>query len=166
MWPHFVNLLLDSWHNVLAALSTSTLAIILFSLAAPIVTFVITLGVVSKLNAEKTFMEHLRQSVIPTLIGFAVPLVLLICVFSWKVVETVYNDHQVLADRVNGLITENQNIKDHPQVITKLVPSPEKTTVIQPQDMPLEITTKEYGAWSMTRDGKPALAFFIPRNDE
>jgi len=96
MWPHFVNLLARSWNSVLAVLSTSTLAIILFSLAAPVATFFVTLGVVSKLNAEKTFVEHLKQSVIPTLIGFAVPLVLLILVFGWRVVATVYNDHQEL----------------------------------------------------------------------
>jgi hypothetical protein len=102
MWRlHFINLLGASWHSVLAALSTSTLAIILFSLAAPVATFFVTLGVVSKQNSEKTFVEHLKQSVIPTLIGFAVPLMLLVCVFGWKVVETVYGDHQALVAKAN-----------------------------------------------------------------
>lgn len=96
MWPHFSNLLARSWHGVLDALSTSTLSIILFSLATPIVTFVITIIVVSKQHPEKTFVEHLKQSVTPTLIGFLVPLVFLGCVFGWKVVEIVYGDHQML----------------------------------------------------------------------
>jgi hypothetical protein len=102
MWPHFVNLSVEAWHSVLIALSTSTLAIILFSLASPVVTFFITLGVVSKLNPERNIVEHLKQSVTPTLIGFAVPLVLLACVFGWKIVETVYNDHQLLVARANA----------------------------------------------------------------
>ncbi len=101
MWPHFVNLLAASWHSVLVALSTSTLAVILFSIAAPVATFLATMFWVSKANPEKSFMEHLRQSVIPTLIGLAVPLILLVCVFGWKVVETVYGDHQALVAKAN-----------------------------------------------------------------
>ena len=103
MWSHFVNLLADSWRAVLSALGTTTLAIVLFSLAAPVVTFVVTLIVVSQINPEKSFGEHLKQSVIPTLIGFAVPLVLSTCVFGWKVVEIVYNDHEALVAEARSL---------------------------------------------------------------
>lgn len=111
MWSHFVNLLLTSWQSVLAALSTSTLSIVLFSLTAPVVTLVITLGVVSKLNAEKTFVEHLKQSVVPTLIGFAVPIVFLACVFMWKIGSTVYADHRDMAGRWQNVVREKDNLK-------------------------------------------------------
>jgi hypothetical protein len=112
MWPHFVNLLAESWQSVLSALSTSTLAIILFSLAAPVATFLVTLFVVSKLNAEKSFVEHLKQSVIPTLIGFAVPLILLSCVFGWKIVQTVYNDHEELLREAQELRSKTGGLVD------------------------------------------------------
>jgi hypothetical protein len=112
MRPHLVNLLADSWRGVLAALSTSTLAVVLFSLAAPVATFFVTLIVVSKIDAGKTFLEHLKQSVIPTLIGFAVPLVLVSLVLGWKVVGTVYSDHQILVAEAKSLRAKTAGLVD------------------------------------------------------
>jgi hypothetical protein len=103
MWPHFVHLLARSWVDVLSALSTSTLAVVLFSLAAPIVTFIVTMIAVSQRNPERTFMQHARDSLLATTIGFIVPLFMLACVFGWKAVQMVYGDHQVLAARVVAL---------------------------------------------------------------
>ncbi len=102
MWHHFINLLAEAWKSVTVALSTSALSIILYSLAAPVVTFGVTLALVSRQDRNKTFVEHLKQSAIPTLVGFAVPLVLLACVFGWKIITTVYEDHQALVAQANA----------------------------------------------------------------
>ena len=96
MWSHFVNLLSRSWNNVLASLGTSTLAVVLFLLAAPFVTFVATFIVISRLHPERVFVKQLEESALPAIIGFLVPLLMLILVFGWKIVRTVYDDHQAL----------------------------------------------------------------------
>jgi hypothetical protein len=102
MWPHFVNLLSYSWNGVLVALSTSTLAVVLFSLAAPVATFLVTITVVSRRNPGRTFTRHLKESALPTAVGFLVPLLLLGIVFGWQVVRAVYGDHQSLVNKIKS----------------------------------------------------------------
>jgi hypothetical protein len=92
-----------SWDAVLNSLSTSTLSVVLFSLAAPVITFIVTLVVVSKRNPEQDLIAHLRESIIPTVIGFAVPLTLILCVLGWKTIATIYDDHQSLVATVERL---------------------------------------------------------------
>src|SRR5260370_16632854 len=94
MWPHFVNILGASWSRVTSELGTTTLSVVLFSLAAPVGTFVITMLVVRR--SEGGFMEHVKKSAIPTLIGFFVPLVLIGCVFFWSTVRSIYEYYRDL----------------------------------------------------------------------
>lgn len=54
-------------------------------------------------RSEGGFMEHLKKSAIPTLIGFLVPLVLIGCVFSWSTVRSIYEDHQDLVAQAQRL---------------------------------------------------------------
>lgn len=124
MWHHFVNLLAQSWNNVLASLSSSTLSIILFSLASPVLVFVITLRFVSKKHPEKRFVDHAKDSLWPTLIGVFVPLFLLFIVFTWKLVTTVYEDHRSLVAQIAKLKAaqavgeQNPNLPHHGLKVT------------------------------------------------
>jgi hypothetical protein len=95
MWPHFVNLLSASWLRLLSALGTTTLAIVLFSLAVPIATFIVTMCTVGR--SAGGVMEHIRKSAIPTLIGLLVPCAFISVVFLCCIVKSVYDDHEVLA---------------------------------------------------------------------
>lgn len=106
MWTHFLNLLSRSWDEVGVALSTSTLSIVLFTVAAPLVTFAITMVYLYKSSLRGSFMTHVKDAFIPTLIGFAVPVTFLLIVYGWKIVATVYQDHQTLVSKVQLL--ENQ----------------------------------------------------------
>jgi hypothetical protein len=104
MWPTFVNLLARAWESVLGALSTSTLGIILLSIASPIVVFIITIVAVSKMHPEEDWVKHLRDAFVPTAIGIAVPLVLISGLFVWKIVSTVYTEHVSLSDKYHDAI--------------------------------------------------------------
>lgn len=106
MWPHFVNILGASWSRVTSELGTTTLSVVLFSLAAPVATFIITMLVVRR--SEGGFMEHVRKSAIPTLIGLFVPLVLIGCVFFWSTVRSIYVDHR-------DLVAQARRLRDEPK---------------------------------------------------
>ena len=93
-----------SWANVLNSLGTTTLSIILFLLAAPLLTFLVSLFAVWKNSPQETFMEHARKTIVPTVIGFVVPLAMVAFVFCWKVLRTTYDDHQALVGRVHTLV--------------------------------------------------------------
>jgi len=108
MWPHFVNLLAHSWARVLSALGTTTLAIVLFSFAVPVVTFIVTMFAVGKSHPGGGVTGHLKQTVRPTLIGLLVPLLFIAFVFAWCVVTTVYNDHQSSVATKQKLLTDKQ----------------------------------------------------------
>jgi hypothetical protein len=110
MWFHFVNLLSKSWSRVLGALGTTTLSIVLFSLGAPIVVFIITMLVVWR--TEGGVVDHLKKSAIPTLIALLVPFVLISFVFLWNTVRAVYDDHQDLVAQARSLSTKNDDLVD------------------------------------------------------
>lgn len=117
MWPHFVNLLAASWSKVLLALGTTTLAVILFSLAVPVATFIVTMAVVWK--SQGGVMTHLKQSAVPTLIGFSVPFVLIAFVFAWSIVRNIYDDHEWSVVKIGSasheIETLTSNLKDTQQ---------------------------------------------------
>jgi hypothetical protein len=110
MWPHFVNLLCDSWRSVVEALSTSTLSIVLFSLVTPIVTFIVSLAIVSRKKQNRKFNERARESLQPAAIAFAVPLVFLAIVLTWEVVANVYKEHQKSIATEKELIAQNHKL--------------------------------------------------------
>ncbi len=94
MWPNLLSLMVRAWANVLSSLGTTTLSIALFCLAVPVVTFVVTLLVIWKNNGQAGFVESARKTIIPTIIGLAVPITMIFCVFCWRIVTTVYDDHR------------------------------------------------------------------------
>jgi len=57
-------------------------------------------------------MERLRESAVPTFIGFAVPLAVLSIVFAWNVVTTVYADHTSLVGRISELQKKEMTLVD------------------------------------------------------
>jgi hypothetical protein len=149
MWPHFVHLLARAWDSVLSSLSTSTLSIILFSLAAPIVTFVVSLVTVWKRHPERTLLAHLRESVAPTAIGFTVPLVLIAFVFGWNVITTIYSDHE-------ASIAKLIQLRNVPKPICPSCPAcPNPIGVVNPSLRPIEewreIADSLYGPFSANK---------------
>jgi len=111
MGQHFIRLLFTSWTNVLNSLSTSTLSLVLFSLASPVLVFVITLAVVAKNNPGRRFVDHVKESILPAVIGLAVPMVLVAILFGWKVVATTFYDHQNMAGRWGNVVNEKNTLK-------------------------------------------------------
>jgi|SRR5215469_8963472 len=109
MWGHFVNLLGTVWARVLSALGTTTLSIILFSLAAPVIAFVGTMAYLWR--SEGGFLVHVKRSAIPTLIGLLVPLGLIALVFTWNAVRNVYDDHTNIVARWQSALKDKSDLK-------------------------------------------------------
>jgi hypothetical protein len=107
MWPHFVSLLSQIWTNLLNSLGTTTLAIISFMVAAPVVTFLVTTLYLYPSHPHQGLLARLQGTLVPTLIGFVTPIVILVVLFAWRAVKTVYNDHQDLAARNVILLQKN-----------------------------------------------------------
>ncbi len=110
MMRHFFNLLSHAWANLLASLGTTTLAIVLFTLAFPVVTFVVTVFYLCKRHPPETLRAYIRGSFTPTAIGFMVGLFFLSVLFGWNIIRTGYNDHQTLVGINQTLQTENAGL--------------------------------------------------------
>jgi hypothetical protein len=110
MWRHLWNLLSQAWSGVEATLSTSTTSIILFMVAAPVVTFFVTVVYSYKSSSTRgSFTTHAKDAVIPTLIGLFVPSMLLGFVFCYRVIVSVYDDHM-------HLVAENRELRQPPHL--------------------------------------------------
>jgi len=105
MWPHFINLLSRSWANLVAAMGTTTLAVIVGFVGF---VFVLALNLLFKLRKDgwswsvtvSHFSQNLRDSVVPTVIG---TIILWGILFGAFVVRTVYDDH-------SGLVVANEQL--------------------------------------------------------
>src|ERR1700693_511769 len=110
MAHHFFNLLLPAWANLLASLGTTTLAIVLFTLAFPVVTFAVTVFYLYKRHPPETLNAYITGSFTPTATGFMVGLFFLSILFGWNIVKTVYNDHEGLVETTQTLQTANAGL--------------------------------------------------------
>ena len=110
MWRAFRDLCSRAWHNLLAALSTSTLSIVLFSFVLPVAGFFVAL-IPDVLQREKTgasMAAILKASVISwqTMTGVIVTMVTWPCLIGWFVVRTVLTDQLALV----GALAENKRL--------------------------------------------------------
>jgi hypothetical protein len=106
MWTHFVNLFFRTWTDLLSALGTTTLAVVLFSVLVPAVIWLGT--VIAKWRSGKdsvppmTLGNAFRHSA-PSAFGTAgITLIVWALVFGCFGVRAVYNDHQVLVAKANA----------------------------------------------------------------
>src|SRR5580704_17966042 len=96
MEKHFWNLCSRSWDSLLSRLSPSTLSVVVFSLAVPVLIFVAML-IYNFVRARKlgTAMgDILKTSAIPSLIAAGLTMLAWIVLFGWSVASTIYKDHQ------------------------------------------------------------------------
>lgn len=115
MWEHHLgNLFRHAWANLLVALSSSTLSVVIFSVVAPVVLFVF-------LMCYKWFRTPRdRRSVVVVLRAYTTPAVILTVIvtvviwsalFGWSVANTIYTDHENLASDVRQLTKDNQQLQ-------------------------------------------------------
>jgi len=104
------------------------------------------------------------------LIGLVAVMAGWIGLYGWSVILTVYQDHEQfvstnksIGDENSKMKQENKDLRDHPQTVTKIVTNtiPGKPVVVQPQDLPVRIVTKEYGAVKINVDGKSGTTYVI-----
>jgi len=119
MWQHhLVNLLCQSWDLLLSGVGTTTLGIMIFSFAVPIVILLISFGVNLTMTKQAThFVKKiaLKDSILPTTISIAAVVLLLGGLFAVYVGATVYRDHQglvVLLTKPPGHCLSMQQIGD------------------------------------------------------
>jgi hypothetical protein len=114
MWPHFVSLIYRSWFNLVSAMGTTTLAVVVGFIGF---VFVLAVSLLFKLRKDgwswsvtvSHFSQNLRDSVIPTIIG---TVVLWSVLFGAFVVKTVYDDHQNLTGRLRSVVNEKNDLRD------------------------------------------------------
>jgi hypothetical protein len=120
MWQrHLSNLLSRSWTNLLAALSSSTLVVIVFSFMLPVLIFiaVIVYNIVdARAKKRPVTSADFKAAVIPTLIGGGITLISWFFLLSCSVAATIYRDHQefvsvngALAGEKDRLLRENED---------------------------------------------------------
>jgi hypothetical protein len=114
MGNHFWRLLGTAWELLRSSLSTSNLSIIIFSICVPLILFVA--AVIAKWSKGSRSWD----SFLVTLKGYLKPAVVLsvsitafawLCLFSWAVYKTVYNDHQNLIGRLQAVVQEKDELK-------------------------------------------------------
>jgi hypothetical protein len=115
VWHHFFNLLASTWSFLVAALGTTTLSIVLFSFALPILVWFAT-GIsewLQKRHAGISFKVAIRVTFLswPTAIAAGLSVLAWICLLSWSFWKTVYNDHQNLACRLRAVVNEKDKLK-------------------------------------------------------
>jgi hypothetical protein len=103
MWKeHLWNLLSRSWGNLLSGLSTSTLAVVIFSFAVPALIFAVVFSykIVQGRKQGGEARNALKATAIPSLIAAILTMVVWICLFGWSVAGTVYRDHRYLVSYI------------------------------------------------------------------
>jgi hypothetical protein len=111
---HLWNLIETSWELVKNSLSTSTLSIVI-SISVPIVIFLIR--VFAKWSKSRRswadFRTTLREQLgFGVLVTVGIELFVGLCLLSWAVYRTVYNDHQNLAGRLQAVVREKDELKN------------------------------------------------------
>lgn len=115
MWErHLWNLLSRSWANLLSNLSTSTLAVAIFSFAVPVLIFasLVTRNILQFRRSGRATKEILKGTAMPSLIGALITMCAWACLFGWSIAATIYGDHQVLVSRVPEVREEQASLDD------------------------------------------------------
>lgn len=114
MGSHLSNFLATSWKLVTDSLSTSTLSLVVFSIGVPLIIFgIVTVSKWSK--TERTwasFARTIREDLkFVAILSIVVEAFAWICLFSWGVYKSVYNDHQNLSGRLLAVVREKDELK-------------------------------------------------------
>ena len=113
MSKHVWSFLWTTWEMLRNALSTSDLALIVFSLCVPVVVFVFAV-IVNGWNEARSFkglVVVLKASVKPVFIGAGVTALAWVCLFSWALYKSAYNDHHNLTGRLGTVVNEKNALK-------------------------------------------------------
>jgi hypothetical protein len=141
MAGHFWNFIHTAWEMLRNALSTSNLSLTVFSLCIPFAVFVVAVIVKwSEARSWNGLVQSLKASVKPVLIGAGITVVAWVCLFSWALYKSVYNDHQNLVGRLHVVVNEKDALKttlkqrdgyikrleqSQLRVVTRTLPAPE-----------------------------------------
>jgi len=121
---------------LVAALGTTTLSILLFSFAIPVVIFgaTVAVGWREQRKAGKSVKEIIKGSILSwqTLVPFAIYLLAWIGLLGWSLTNTVYKDHRDLLTRIRILDADDKNLKNENQqlktapakMVTRILPAP------------------------------------------
>jgi hypothetical protein len=112
MSGHIWNLVCTAWEMLRNALSTSNLSLVVFSLCVPLAVFIV--AVLLKWSESWTLtglMFALQASVKPAVVGTAVTFAAWVCLFSWALYRSVYNDHNNLIGRLRTVVNEKNALK-------------------------------------------------------
>lgn len=130
------NLCLSTWANLVAALGTTTLSILLFSFAIPLAIFgaMVVAGWREQRQAGKSVKQIIKGSILSwqTLIPSIIYLVAWMGLLGSSLGNTVYKDHEALLTRVRNLAAENKSLKNEnellrgapPKMVTRTLPAP------------------------------------------
>jgi hypothetical protein len=99
---HLGHLLYKAWAYLLSELSSSTLAVAVFSVAVPIITFsaVFIYQFCLARRERSDIKAMLRKTFVPTLIAAGIIVAAWLCLFGWSVAATIYKDHQFLVSTI------------------------------------------------------------------
>jgi hypothetical protein len=168
MWHHFSHLLQRSWETLVSATGTTTLGFVLWTLAITAISWIAAVaGTWVQLKRAKQsihpWREALSSSVWTGLFLVVGISVLVTVAYGVFVVRTVYTDHLNWVASTKNLLLENRALKSKLiDLQTSLdAANSRKPVVVQAQDLPLRITTQEYGSWAMSNNDKPGKAYFI-----
>ena len=122
MWEHHLgNLFRHAWANLLVALSSSTLSVVIFSVVVPIVLFVFLMGYqwLRTPKDRRRVLAVLRAGTTTAVISTViVTVVVWSALFGWSVANTIYTDHENLASDVRQLTKDNQQLQSTLQTKT------------------------------------------------
>jgi len=130
------NLYLYTWANLVAALGTTTLSILVFSFAIPLAIFGATVaaGWREQRGAGKSVKEIIKSSILrwQTLIPSTIYLVAWAGLLGWSLTNTVYKDHEALLARIRNLDAENKGLNNEneqlkaapPKTVMRTLPAP------------------------------------------
>jgi hypothetical protein len=166
------HLLYRAWNNLTFALSTSTFSIIVFSVVLPWLVFIGVSLYQAKIlpKQEHRFRSALRTAFPSAAITAGIELLVWLILFGYMVALTIYRSHnyllasqQNLGSRVSSKDSEMAQMQATIDALRiQLAQKPAAITkAIEPRDVPLKITVKEYGGWKISAGNDAGTVFFV-----
>jgi hypothetical protein len=128
MLPHFINLLVRSWGALMKASSLSTFGFLLFSLLIPIVGGILGLAYYH-FYEKQGWATAIKSALVPLFFTLIAVFIVISGAYFYRVVQTVYDDHQSFVKRTqelrqeqNGLVNP-QNLEDEVADLKKQIGS-------------------------------------------
>jgi hypothetical protein len=114
MLRHAIQFLETIISVLLAALSTSMLSVIVFSILVPLSMFgaVVLYKWLSGEHSKTHFVQSIKESVKAAYFSASIPFAAWALLFAWATLVSVYHDHQNLAGRLRAVVNEKEHLKD------------------------------------------------------